>query len=52
MNPTGSVHAPIDAKGIAQKFRGINPHLPTDQIASVALNMEEHNVTELLALLV
>src|SRR6478609_5545535 len=52
MNPTGSVHAPIDAEGIAQKFRGINPHLPTDEIASVALNMEEHNVTELLALLV
>ena len=51
LNPTGSVHVPIDAKGIAAKFRGINPDLPTDQIATVALDIEHHTVRKLLDLL-
>jgi 2-methylcitrate dehydratase PrpD len=50
-NPTGSVHAPIDAAGITAKFRGINPDLPADKIAAVALDIEHHAVRELLALL-
>ena len=51
LNPTGSVHAPIDAAGIAEKFHGINPRLPADKIAGVALDIEHHSVRELLALL-
>jgi 2-methylcitrate dehydratase PrpD len=51
LNPTGSPHAPIDANGITEKFRGINPRLPTDRIAAAALDIEHHTVRELLALL-
>ena len=51
LNPTGSVHSPIDAAGITEKFRGINPHLPADKIAAVALDIEHHTVRELLQLL-
>jgi 2-methylcitrate dehydratase PrpD len=51
LNPTGSKAAPIDARGIIEKFRGINPSLPVDRIAAVALNIEQHSVRELLALL-
>ncbi len=51
LNPTGSVHSPIDAKGITEKFRGINPQLPADKIAAVALDIEQHHVRELLALM-
>ncbi|MGZ8204120.1 MAG: hypothetical protein ACXWUB_12800, partial [Burkholderiales bacterium] len=51
LNPTGSKAAPIDARGITEKFRGINPSLPVDRIAAVALNIEQHSVRELLALL-
>lgn len=52
LNPTGSPSAPIDAKGITEKFRGINPHLPVEKIAAVALDMEHHGARDLLALLV
>ncbi|MDP2707069.1 MAG: MmgE/PrpD family protein, partial [Burkholderiales bacterium] len=48
MNPTGSIHVPIDARGATEKFRGINPRLPVDEIAAVALNIERHSVRELL----
>jgi 2-methylcitrate dehydratase PrpD len=51
MDPSGSPAAPIDAAGIAEKFRGINPDLPVDDIARIALDMENHGVAELLALL-
>ncbi len=51
LNPSGSPSAPIDAKGITEKFRGINPHLPVDQIAAVALAIERHRARDLLALL-
>ena len=51
LNPTGSVHVPIDAKGITDKFRGINPDLPADRIAEFALDIEGHPVRDLLALL-
>ena len=52
MNPIGSVHAPIDAAGVTEKFRGINPQLDADAVAAVALAIEEHTVRELLGLLV
>jgi 2-methylcitrate dehydratase PrpD len=50
LNPTGSVDNPVDAKGVTEKFRGINPQLPVDAIAKVALDIENHSVRELLAL--
>jgi 2-methylcitrate dehydratase PrpD len=50
LNPRGSVHNPVDAKGVTEKFRGINPQLPVDDIAKVALDIENHTVRELLAL--
>jgi 2-methylcitrate dehydratase PrpD len=52
LDPSGSPAAPIDARGITEKFRGINGHLPVDRIAETALAIEEHSVKELLALLV
>jgi 2-methylcitrate dehydratase PrpD len=52
LDPSGSTAAPIDARGITEKFRGINPQLPVDAIAETALNIENHTVKELLALLV
>jgi 2-methylcitrate dehydratase PrpD len=51
LNPTGSVHSPIDAPGITTKFHGINPELPAERIAAVALDIEHHTVGELLGLL-
>ena len=51
MNPTGSVHAPIDERGITEKFRGINPQLDTNAIAAMALAIEKHSVREFVALL-
>jgi len=50
LNPTGSIDNPVDAKGVTEKFRGINPQLPVDAIAEVALDIENHPVRELLAL--
>jgi 2-methylcitrate dehydratase PrpD len=52
MNPTGSAAEPIGARGITEKFRGINPDLPVDRIARVALEIERHSVRDLLDLLV
>ena len=51
LNPTGSIHAPINAVGITEKFRGINPSLDTDAIAGVALAIEKHSARTLLNLL-
>jgi 2-methylcitrate dehydratase PrpD len=51
LDPTGSPAAPIDARGVTEKFRGINARLPADRIAEVALHIENHSVRELLGLL-
>ena len=51
LNPTGSIHAPINAAGITAKFRGINPSLDTDAIAGMALTIENHSARTLLNLL-
>jgi len=51
LDPSGSPAVPIDGAGITEKFRGINPQLPTDAVARIALDMEHHSVAELLALL-
>jgi 2-methylcitrate dehydratase PrpD len=52
LDPSGSPAAPIDARGITEKFRGINGHLPVDRIAATALAIEDHSLKELLALVV
>lgn len=51
MNPTGSPDHPIDFHGVTEKFRGINPHLPTDRIAAAAHAIERHSAREFLNLL-
>ena len=51
LNPTGSMQVPIDARGITAKLHGINPALPAEKIAAVALAIEQHTVRELLGLL-
>ncbi|HEX6063778.1 MAG TPA: MmgE/PrpD family protein, partial [Longimicrobiales bacterium] len=51
LDPSGSPAAPIDARGITEKFRGINPRLPVEEIAAIALNIERHSIRDLLALI-
>ena len=51
LDPTGSPAAPIDARGVTEKFRGINAHLPAERIAEIALDIEKHSIRELLGLL-
>jgi 2-methylcitrate dehydratase PrpD len=51
MNPSGSVHAPIDSRGVTEKFRGINPGLDADSIAAVALSIEQHSARAFVELL-
>jgi 2-methylcitrate dehydratase PrpD len=51
LDPTGSTARPVDAKGITEKFRGINPQAAVDGIANVALQFEKHDARALLALL-
>lgn len=51
LDPTGSIAKPVDAQGIMEKFRSINPQLPVDRIAEIALHIENHNLRELLGLL-
>lgn len=51
LDPSGSPAAPIDARGITEKFRGINAQLPVDKIAAMALDIEHHSVRDLLRLL-
>jgi 2-methylcitrate dehydratase PrpD len=52
MDPTGSDANPIGEEGVIAKFRGINPQLPVDDIAGIALGIERHSVKQLLGLLV
>lgn len=51
LDPSGSPASPIDARGITEKFRGINPQRPVGAIADMALAIEQHPVRRLLALL-
>jgi 2-methylcitrate dehydratase PrpD len=51
LNPTGSPTSPIDAQGLIDKFRGINPQLPVERIAQTAYAIERHTAREFLALL-
>ena len=51
LNPTGSPTSPIDAQGLIDKFRGINPELPVERIAQTAYAIERHTARGFLALL-
>jgi len=51
MDPTGSDARPVGERGIVEKFRGINPQLPVDDIAAAVLAIEHHTVREVLGLL-
>jgi len=48
LDPLGSTANPVDAKGVVEKFRGINPQLPVDAIADTAYHIEQHSVRALL----
>jgi 2-methylcitrate dehydratase PrpD len=51
LDPTGSVARPIDAVGIAEKFKRINPTLPAERIVAVTSELERHSARELIDLL-
>jgi 2-methylcitrate dehydratase PrpD len=51
LEPRGSTANPVDAAGVVDKLRGINPQLPVDRIAETALSIERQSVNELLSLL-
>ena len=51
LDPLGSAANPVDAKGVVEKFRGINPRLPVDDIAGAVFDVERRSVRELLGLL-
>ncbi|MBI3043202.1 MAG: MmgE/PrpD family protein [Betaproteobacteria bacterium] len=51
LDPLGSAANPVDARGVVEKFRGINPQLPVDDIAEAALDIERHSLRKLLGLL-
>jgi 2-methylcitrate dehydratase PrpD len=51
LDPLGSAANPVDAKGVTEKFRGINPRLPVDDIAAAAFDIERRSPRDLLRLL-
>ena len=48
LDPLGSTANPVDAQGVIEKFRGINPQLPVDRIAELAFDIERHSIKDLL----
>jgi len=51
LDPLGSTANPVDAQGVIEKFRGINPQLPVDRIAEMAFGIERHSIKDVLTLL-
>jgi 2-methylcitrate dehydratase PrpD len=51
LDPLGSSVNPVDAQGVVEKFRGINPQLPVDDIAGAVFEIERRSVREVLSLL-
>jgi 2-methylcitrate dehydratase PrpD len=51
LDPLGSPANPVDRRGVIEKFRGINPKLPVDDIASAVFDIEHRSVKEILGLL-
>lgn len=50
LDPLGSTANPVDARGVIEKFRGINPQLPVDAIAEAVLDIEHHALRKVLDL--
>ena len=50
LDPLGSPANPVDAQGVVEKFRGINPQLPVDAIAEMAFHVERHSIKNFLDL--
>jgi 2-methylcitrate dehydratase PrpD len=51
LDPLGSTANPVDAQGVIEKFRGINPQLPVERIAELVFDIERHSIEDLLTLL-
>ena len=51
LDPLGSPANPVDREGVIAKFRGINPKLPVDEIATAVFDIEHRSVKGILALL-
>jgi 2-methylcitrate dehydratase PrpD len=51
LDPLGSTANPVNAKGVVEKFRGINPRLPVDDIAGTIFAIEQRSVAQALGLL-
>jgi len=51
LDPLGSTANPVDAKGVVEKFRGINPQLPVDDIAGAVFDIEHRSIKQVLTLL-
>jgi 2-methylcitrate dehydratase PrpD len=51
LDPLGSTANPVDAQGVIEKFRGINPQLPVETIAELVFDIERHSIEDLLTLL-
>lgn len=52
LNATGSMDKPTDFAGVTEKFRGVNPGLPTDRIAAAVRAIEHYPVRGFMDLLV
>jgi 2-methylcitrate dehydratase PrpD len=51
LDPLGSAANPVDAKGVVEKFRGINPQLAVDEVAKAVFDIERRPVKQVLDLL-
>jgi 2-methylcitrate dehydratase PrpD len=51
LDPLGSSANPVDAKGVVEKFRGINPKLAVDDIAKAVFDIERRQIKQVLDLL-
>ena len=51
LDPLGSPANPVDRSGVIAKFRGINPKLPVDEIATAVLDIENRRIRDVLALI-
>jgi 2-methylcitrate dehydratase PrpD len=51
LDPLGSPANPVDRRGVIEKFRGINPNLPVDDIAAAVFDIERRSVREILVLI-
>ena len=51
LDPLGSPANPVDRRGVIEKFRGINPQLPVDDIAAAVFDIEHRSVKDVLGLL-